>query len=88
MQTLPRSTIVLRGYQAGAVNTLLQQAAEALASGEETQRASVRSALLRRDQPVRFRGFDRDEVDHCLSEMAGQSLAQLSRLRQRHGDAG
>lgn len=60
----------MRGYQQGAVNTLLQQAAEALASEEETQRASVRAALLSHDLPVRFRGYDRDEVDQYLSEMA------------------
>lgn len=70
MQTPPHFTIVLRGYQPAAVNTLLQQAAEALASEEETKRASVRAALLRRDLPVRFRGYDRGEVDHYLSEIA------------------
>jgi len=70
MHTPPHFTIVLRGYQPEAVNTLLQQAAEALASEEETQRASVHAALLRRDLPVRFRGYDRDQVDHYLREMA------------------
>lgn len=72
MQTPPDFTIVLRGYQPEAVNTLVQQAAEALASGEETQRASVRAALLRRDLPVRFRGYDRAQVDHYLSEVAAR----------------
>lgn len=72
MQMPPHFTIALRGYQPEAVDTLLQQVAEALASDDETQRASVRAALHRRDLPVRFRGYDREQVDHYLGEMAAR----------------
>ncbi|HEY8473572.1 MAG TPA: DivIVA domain-containing protein [Natronosporangium sp.] len=70
MQDPPQFTLVLRGYQPAAVDALVQQAAEALASGSENGRASARAALLRRDLPVRFRGYDRAQVDQYLNELA------------------
>lgn len=78
MQTTPDFTVVLRGYQPAAVNTLVQQAAEALVGDDETQRATVRAALLRRDLPVGFRGYDRDQVDRYLSELAGRLTRGIS----------
>jgi DivIVA domain-containing protein len=59
-------TVVLRGYDTGEVDAMLNRIQEALASADPAVRASVRTAL---DHPVfrvRLRGYNRIEVDDHL----------------------
>ena len=59
-------TIVLRGYDMPAVDRVLAQADEALASGSETARTAARTALETVAFTVELRGYDRDAVDSAV----------------------
>jgi DivIVA domain-containing protein len=56
-------TMVMRGYDVAAVNAVVQRAREALASDDPGVRASAREELRQVAFPVRFRGYDRGQVD-------------------------
>ena len=59
-------TIVLRGYDINAVERLIGVASEALASGSPTERETACHTLRNPDLRVRFRGYDRFQVDAAL----------------------
>lgn len=59
-------TLVLRGYDVAEVETLLQRLREALASTDPARRAEMRRTLADPGLPVRFRGYDRVQVDDYL----------------------
>ena len=59
-------TVVLRGYDAAAVDAMLERIRTALASTDGALRASVRDELNNSAFPVRLRGYDRREVDDYL----------------------
>jgi hypothetical protein len=53
----------------------MQRATDALASGDQRLRASVRETLTEPTLLVRMRGYDREQVDMCLARFA-QVLAE------------
>jgi hypothetical protein len=59
-------TIVLRGYDINAVERLIGVASEALASGSPTERETAVRELREPDLRIRFRGYDRFQVDAAL----------------------
>lgn len=63
-------TVVLRGYDIAAVDAVVQHAHDALASDSPAARASVREELRQVAFRVRFRGYDRMQVDEYLRRMA------------------
>ena len=63
---MERFTIVLRGYDINAVERLIGVASEALASGSPTERETACRVLREPDLRIRFRGYDRFQVDDAL----------------------
>jgi hypothetical protein len=63
---MERFTIVLRGYDINAVERLIGVASEALVSGSPTERETACRALREPDLRIRFRGYDRFQVDDAL----------------------
>lgn len=59
-------TVVLRGYAIAEVDALLARIQQAIGSTDWTLRASVRAELSNPALRVRFRGYDRVEVDEYL----------------------
>jgi DivIVA domain-containing protein len=59
-------TTVLRGYDVGEVDAMLERVRLALASTDVELRASVRAELNGPPLSVRVRGYDRSEVDDFL----------------------
>jgi DivIVA domain-containing protein len=70
----PGFTVVLRGYDRGPVDDLLELARQALAADRPDLRAAAVQAL-REPLPVRLRGYDRAQVDSHLARVA-QLLAR------------
>ena len=68
----PPFMIALRGYDITEVDTLVQQAYEALASGSETTRAAARQALRAASFRQRIRGYARTEVDRAVAALIDQ----------------
>jgi DivIVA domain-containing protein len=61
-------TIVLRGYDRGEVDAMVERIRSALASSSHALRSSLRSELTRPAFRVTFRGYDRFEVDDYLRQ--------------------
>ena len=59
-------TVVLRGYDVAEVEALLERIRQAVASTDQTLRASVRAELSHPTLHVHLRGYDRIEVDEYL----------------------
>jgi DivIVA domain-containing protein len=59
-------TVVLRGYDTGQVNAMLDRIQTALASTDPALRASVRTELNHPGFDIRLRGYDRAQVDDYL----------------------
>jgi DivIVA domain-containing protein len=62
----------LRGYDMAQVDTVLQQADEALESGSDTLRASAREVLQDVRFKLRLRGYARHQVDRAVRERLNQ----------------
>jgi DivIVA domain-containing protein len=65
-------TMVMRGYDIAAVNAVVQRAREAVASDDAGVHASIREELRQIAFPVRFRGYDREQVDEYFRRTATQ----------------
>jgi DivIVA domain-containing protein len=63
-------TVVLRGYDIATVDAVVQRAHEVLASDSPAVRASARAELEHTAFRVRFRGYDRMQVDEYLRQAA------------------
>jgi hypothetical protein len=64
--------IALRGYDMNQVEQVVTQAEHALASGNETARASARQALTDANFTGRLRGYARVEVDRAVEQLLDQ----------------
>jgi DivIVA domain-containing protein len=62
--------VVLRGYDRAAVDDLVRRVIEALESDDPAVRASVRRELETSAISVRFRGYDRTQVDRFFRSIA------------------
>ena len=62
--------VVLRGYDPKAVNALAEQVGRALESGSATARAEAAAAVRQAVFAVKFRGYERHEVDRFLQQAA------------------
>lgn len=69
---MPTPDFALRGYGTKQVDTLVQQAAQALESADRRLRTSTREALQGATLQVRMRGYDRQQVDDYLDRLARQ----------------
>jgi DivIVA domain-containing protein len=67
-------TMVMRGYDVAAVDAVVQRARVALASDDPAVRASAREELRQVSFPIRFRGYDQEEVRDYL----GRTNAHLA----------
>jgi DivIVA domain-containing protein len=63
-------TVVLRGYDIAAVDGVVQRAHDALASGSPAARAAAREELRQIAFQVRFRGYNRMQVEEYLRRAA------------------
>jgi DivIVA domain-containing protein len=68
-------SIALRGYDRAQVDELLARAEHALASRQETLRATARQALRSAELRRRMRGYSRHQVERLFE----QRLRDLSR---------
>jgi DivIVA domain-containing protein len=59
-------TVVLRGYDTGEVDAMLELIQTAAASTDRALRASVRADLNQAALRIRLRGYDRNQVDDYL----------------------
>jgi len=74
-QSRPSFLIALRGYDIAQVDTLVDKAYEALATGTATTRAAAREALRGAVFRQRIRGYARSEVDRevvALADLLGR----------------
>lgn len=62
--------VALRGYDMAAVDRLIHQATDALASTDSFEREKVRAALQNPAMPIALRGYDRSQVDNHLRQLA------------------
>jgi hypothetical protein len=68
-------TVVLRGYDINQVHDLIRRANLALASPDRAERAEVERELREPVLDVKFRGYDRSQVEHRLADLADQLSA-------------
>jgi DivIVA domain-containing protein len=61
-------TVVLRGYDPGEVDAMLDRIRKAAASTDPTIRAAVRAELNHPILSIRLRGYDRAQVDDYLRQ--------------------
>lgn len=69
-------TIVLRGYETAAVNDLIRQANQALASADAAVRSEVERKLRQPGLRRQLRGYDCGQVDTLLATLADQLAAR------------
>ncbi|GAB2932321.1 hypothetical protein GCM10027280_19960 [Micromonospora polyrhachis] len=69
VDALPNFTIVLRGYDPAQVDAVVRRAAEARVSTDPAQRSAVLSELSNTRLLVKFRGYDRSQVDDYLRQV-------------------
>jgi DivIVA domain-containing protein len=64
----PPFTIVIRGYEIGVVGRLYAEVNRALATEEPDVRRATAELVKRAQLPVKFRGYDRRQVDEFLDD--------------------
>lgn len=68
--------VVLRGYDIEGVDDLIRRANLALALPDPAERTAVERQLRQPGIAIKFRGYDRSQVDRRLAELADQLSAQ------------
>lgn len=68
----PKFTIVLRGYDTAAVDEIVQQGRNALATGNSLQRHGMRARVEAAKIPTATRGYDRAQVDATFAVLSAE----------------